>query len=314
MDKNIAELIRVSLMASPEESSMSRRHIVKTLYLTKNSLPEDNRLIHSLPFYWYKQGPFSKNVYDTIHEMVKSSLLKKGKFTTGPYKLNPDLNKPQVEYDDDMQEAVSTVTETIERLPDLPRKIDEIYKDAPYEWYQTYSMEFMNVFKKYHANVTKSRVGNFEPSNTKTLLESLEGTEYTAPHTQEFFDIRLAHNGFCRICNEVLATEHTHKEKGVIKELMNLCTELWDVFAYKVRILHHDDHYDSEITSWNNKYDKELRSLKEKLESAERVHGDMSHRNIPKYIEDGDVASVSNDKDNSVTPVEFRRMLDDMTV
>ena len=307
MDNDVADLVRASLMTSPEGSPMSKTHILDTIYLTKANLPEGNRLVDTLQFYWYKQGPYSQNISDTINKMECCALLLASQhLETKQYRLDHNLDKPQVQHDGDMQEAVSVMTETVRQFPGLRQRTDEIYKNAPYEWYRTYNTEFMNAFKKYQTNITRNGVGNFEPSNTETLLESLEGTEYTAPHTQEFFDIRLAHNGFCRICNEVLATEHTRKDIGIIKELMSLCIELWNIFAYKVRILHHDDHYDSKIDSWNNKYNKELRNLKEKLESAERAYGDIPHRDISKHIEDESVASVSIDKNNSVTPTEFR--------
>ena len=315
MDNDIAELVRASLMTSPEGSPMSKTHILYTIYLMKANLPEGNRLVDTLQFYWYKQGPYSQNISDTINKMECCALLLASQhLETKQYRLDHNLDKPQVQHDGDMQEAVSVMTETVRQFPGLRQRTDEIYKNAPYEWYRTYNTEFMNAFKKYQTNITRNSVSNLEPPNTETLLESLEGTEYTAPHTQEFFDIRLAHNGFCRICNEVLATEHTRKDIGIIKELMSLCIELWNIFAYKVRILHHDGRYDGKIDSWNNKYNKELRNLKEKLECAERIHGVMPHHTVPKYIKDGNVASVGSYKDNSVTPAEFRRMLDDLTV
>ena len=311
MDAEVAELVRVAFEASPPKLAMNRMRILKALYLAKQELPQCNRLERKLPFYWYKHGPHSQIIHDTINALESDSILRRPKRKNPPYTPSPDWVKgPLTRYDDDLQEAASAITKTIKRFPDTASLVDMVCRRAPYKWYHSYHNDFMEAFGKYCDNFTKGK--NAELYNTKApMLHLLTKTEYTAPSNREFFDVRLAHNGFCRICNEVFATDHPSEDQKTFKDLKRLCAALWDVFACKVRILHHDDHYGDNVTYWESHYKSQLKKLKKEVERVEAMRGTVACGGIPRHRE-GRVAGVRSSPANAATPAEFRRVLDDM--
>ena len=64
------------LSESYPKTSVTKKHILKVLYLAKERLPDDNQFKRDLAFYWYKEGPHSEVVYDNLRDMVSNGLVR----------------------------------------------------------------------------------------------------------------------------------------------------------------------------------------------------------------------------------------------
>ncbi len=58
----VMEMIRLSLEYRSGGKGLTRTGVQKVLYELKRSLPEGHRVGESLPYYWFKAGPFSEHV------------------------------------------------------------------------------------------------------------------------------------------------------------------------------------------------------------------------------------------------------------
>ena len=123
---SVQELIRISMQprsGSMNNVSVTREEILQILFLARERLPEKNPLLHALPFYWYKDGPYSKTIDDNLKILVDEKKIHKDKIDRCEvYRPVPEhAQKPIIQHDDFMDAAVHEVRRVVDEFPKCVR-------------------------------------------------------------------------------------------------------------------------------------------------------------------------------------------------
>ena len=89
----VQEAIRVAVhrLSKGGNVGVTKKHILKALFLAKERLPDDNSVKRDLAYYWYMEGPYSEVVYANLEQMVKDGLVKPRKTSKSEtYRLAPE--------------------------------------------------------------------------------------------------------------------------------------------------------------------------------------------------------------------------------
>lgn len=302
----IRELIRVIFdqLAHNEKPSVHKFWVLKILYLVKKQLPQSNPIKDDLAFYWYKYGPFSDvivNILDKDEHINKNS--------DGSYSYSEqDRNTHVMDHDESIREALSKVIPIVEKF----RKSDirkEVYDDAPYQWYESYS-SFKKMLDTYYRHTfEKGRDSN--PYIRADILEALDETLGTKSLEERFTEFRLAYNGFVRMVISILKVPDIENYKDEFYRLCQISEDIWDVFAKGIRTRYHDRYYTDQVEKWELDYQNAVSKLIKDIDQAEET---LKIPDIEDDTPDEDLETFNIDMNNvkSYTPSEMIKKIDEI--
>lgn len=287
----IKELIRLVFVKFSQKGkmSLSKRQILKILYQVKMELPEDNIIKNKLAYYWYKNGPFSKVLYDNFTDMEDNQIHRVDNSPLEIYKYSNDhLRTPLIDIaddiTDDLVEARIILSKKIDQFINMNNLINDIYsKYAPTPFYLTYNINFRNKFDNFCNYILDDNKSLSKNRYKKTEIDdSLTDAVITLHNTKLFFQFRCIFNDFTKALYELLEVKstYTETEKELLSNAKTLHSDIWDVFSYGIRIEEHDEYYNKYKKSWNDKYLEEIN----KLEKDVNIFSNLVFENIQNKI------------------------------
>ena len=185
---------------------------------------------------------------------------------------NAKANFPLVRADQHMDEARSVITEVVDTSIHTETLVNEVYRDAPYQWYATYNLKFKTPFSEFCKSSAGSGPGERRRDN---ILNALDDAVLDFPQFPEFPELYRALMKFTRLLSSFLRASGYAEHKDVFPILESMSNEIWNAFAYGVRIGHHDTYYDNKVDGWIKTYKDALAGLDANLrlhqEKIERV-------------------------------------------
>ena len=219
---------------------ISKKKILKILYIAKCKMCNDNPIKKHLAYYWYLEGVYSEVVDECIDHLVSSSMIKLYKKQTSET-CQFDSNKiciPLVQSNKYVEESRRCINDAVDEFSHIESTANSIYDYAPYVWYKTYKQEFKIKFDNFcnTSNHEKSRYSH------KDILDVLDDAVLDFPPFPDFADLRLIFMDFAKILNAFLRSNFLeHQDKLIM--LQKTCDDIWTAFACGVRIKYHDEYY-----------------------------------------------------------------------
>lgn len=216
------------------------------------SLPENNPVKESLPFYWYKHGPFSEYLTD-----IKQKMIVEGKIVEENGRCTATTNRI-VEHDDNIKLARKNMIAIInESSNNSQRLMDEIYHtDAPCGFY----LSFKNNFDAAVHNFLNDPNTNFKPED---LIDILENSMGDLPNDSIFRNFKYSLRDFIELFAETIQTKSVLEFAAPLQKIIK---EIFNTFANGIRIKNHDEFYDSETEKWRAEFDESVSNLNEKAD------------------------------------------------
>ena len=261
-DRNIQEIIRVTMSHNVTRNIITKKEILKIIFSAKEMLTEQNPYKQSLAFYWYRDGPYSEVIEDNLQMLVDEKKIIRSKTNQREtYRLAPEHNeRPIVQlYDDFIREIVDAVQHVKNKFTDVHDIVQHIYKTAaPTPWYVSYKLEFMPKFESHCKDIKENRKSLYTPEQ---LLDLFDDAVLDVPMDPKFIGIRLVFMDYSKILNAFLRWDEYTSHIDLLDELLEICHNIWNVFAYGMRAYNHDDYYEPHADEWRHKYEEEVRAL-----------------------------------------------------
>ena len=260
---SVQELICVSMQRRPgsTRNATTKREILKTLFLAMERLPDKNPAKRSLAFDWYKDGPYSELIESNLQMLVADRRVTKSKTDNWEtYRLIPEhALRPIVPRDNFMDEAAGEIRRVVDESTDVHAIIRQAYETAgPTPLYVSYRLEFMPKFESHCRDIREGRESRYAP---KQILELLDDAVLDFPTAPGFLGIRMIFMDFAKILNAFLRWDAYRTRSDLLDELSAMCNDMWETFAYGVRVYYHDPYYERRVDGWKRMYEQELREL-----------------------------------------------------
>ena len=246
---------------------ITKRHILKVLFLARERLPDGSNIKRDLAYYWYMEGPYSEVVDANLTLMVADGLVRVYKTNKSQtYQLMPERSLHLVVADADLDAARHEIGLVANENTDVRDAVERTYETAPSKWYATYNLRFKPQFEEHCKDMSAGRESRYA---NRDILEWLEDSVLDYPTVPEFLEHRMIFMDFAKMANAFLRRDLHHAPRDTLKWFSDLCSSMWDTFAYGVRVHHHDPQYDTHIEKWTEMYDDALDKLEH--ETAERM-------------------------------------------
>ena len=275
-DHTMQEMIRVALLSLASKRSYphaTKMEITKVLYDAKGRLPDSNPYNHALAYYWYKDGPFCEPIYASLDSMRASGLVRQNK--TDAYE-NYELNhackyQRLVQGDADMNKVLDVIRDVVTEFVNINDTRSNIYKNAPYRWYETYKSGFLPKFES-HCNAI---LGGRESHYTNAyMIELMDATVRDYPTDAKFETHQRGFMDFVGIVRALLAEQRGFACNVAAESIRALSGMVWDTFTLCVRMAHHDKYYNGHMEKWGQRCKEEAEMLKaEMLKCAKMIVG-----------------------------------------
>ena len=262
--QTVQELVRVvfaRMNTRQKYRNVSKKNILKILFQAKQRLSDDNPIKDELPFYWYKEGPYSTLIYETMDDLQNDGLISLSNSGYNTYLFDRDrINVPMMHSNIHMDEAKAAINSVIAEFTHIGTLVEEIYRTAPYKWYNAYNLKFKIRFNNFCKGVSSSNRSTGTCSR-EDILRDLEDVVLDFPLFPDFLELRRIFMRFARLLDSFLHTDNYLEHKDLFPILQKTSNSIWDVFACGVRIKHHDAHYANNVDNWTEIYKNEINSL-----------------------------------------------------
>lgn len=241
----LQEMIRVAIQGISKAKSgknVTKKEILKVLYLADKDIEDSNVHKKHLAFYWYKDGPMSELIYESLGDMVSAGIVRRHKTDTyETYSLNPEkATRPLIVHDGNMDKIRKIIRNITGNFTGINDTLKKVYDDAPYAWYNTYK-PFVNKFTS--DTYDKSTI------NLDELVDTYPQDGAPALHKQAFM-------GFLGIVRTIDDNP---------TNLKDLCYKIWNVFSEWVRIGKHHPYYEYKVSTWEQKLEDAIESLQKQF-------------------------------------------------
>lgn len=268
-DSKIRELIRILFDESAKtgRDGLSMMQVLKTLYLVKMELPDENPLKQSLAYYWYLRGPTSNVIYYEIKNMKKDGMICHPCKDSETYCLAADILPDASVHDKDMSHASLLIAKHVNSFTGMENMIRDVYDGySPFQFYTAYNLDFRNKFEEYCRCVLGSK-GEDHAHMRNGVLESFDMALLALPAGREFFEFRLLCNDFSKSLRVLLMTELSFDEdmEDDFESARHLCGKVWTAFAYNARLYAYDSHYGQFIQTWKHKCNAVMKNLQDRI-------------------------------------------------
>ena len=239
----------------------SKKAILKILFQAKQHLSDDNPIKNELPFYWYKEGPYSTLIYETIDDLQNKGLISLSNSGYNTYLFDRDrINVPLMHSNMHIDEAKNAIKTVIDEFTHIGALVEEVYRTAPYKWYDTYNLKFKVRFNNFCKGVSSSNRGTGTYSR-EDILRDLEDVVLDFPLFPDFSELYRIFMKFARLLNSFLHTDNCLEHKDLFSILQKISDFIWEVFACGVRIKHRDVYYENNVDDWTEIYNTKINSL-----------------------------------------------------
>lgn len=256
----VQETIRAAMqqLAKDGKPRVTKKHILKVLFLARERLPDDSHIKQDLAYYWYMEGPYSEVVDANMDHMVDAGMVVFRKTARSEtYSLASGQEQPATR-NTELDDAKREIGLVASANPTVRDAIQHAYEAAPFKWYTTYNLEFGPNLGRHFRDILAGRESRYSAQN---VLEQLDDVVLDYPTDRAFMGHRAAFMDYAKMLNAFLRWDSYHTRKDMVEVLYDLCERVWDVFAWGARIRHHDPYYDERVDAWDVKYKQELTEL-----------------------------------------------------
>ena len=272
-DAIVQEMIRIAMqMISARQGypHVTKKQIQEALFQVRERLHHKNPVKRCLAYYWHMDGPYSEKVYAGIEQLVQDGTVMRSKASdTETYRLVPERAlMSRVDHDDHIDEACSEIGRVVEEGIHVGRMLRTAYAGAPFELYRAYNLEFRPKFESHLDAILDGRKSRYTNGD---ILNLLDDAVLAYPPPPKFMEHRRIFMDFVKMLNALLRSDASSMRKDLLKTLQGLSHKVWDVFAYGVRIDHHDPYYDYKVEKWTRMYKRELIRLDDEIRAHMRT-------------------------------------------
>ena len=162
---------------------------------------------------------------------------------------------PLVDHDDHVDKASTEIRGVVEGGAHVGGMIRNIYEGAPYKLYSTYNLQFKPKFDSHCKTILNGRKSMYTNDD---ILDLLDDAVLAYPLPPKFMEHRRVFMDFAKMLNALLRSDASATHTDLLTLLREISHDVWNVFAYGVRIDHHDPSYDYKVKKWTHRYKKEL--------------------------------------------------------
>ncbi|MEZ3145602.1 hypothetical protein [Halobaculum sp. MBLA0143] len=251
----------------PEGAELKYIDAQKIFYLTQRRLDPDNRVAESLPFYWYQHGPMSTAVSHTLQSAKAGGVVDGRTTETGGQVFTPGgEDPPGIAEDEDLAAAEAAIREVLEQY-DVFGNLDErlredIYVDAPYDFQLYYKFEVLPAVEAF------ARDPYYLAEPPEEIQFRLARAEGKTPTDAAFDEWRKRFSWFVTLAETYLAAVD-ESEKRMSETFGRLATDVWELFAKRLRIEEHDEAYADKEAAWELEYENSQQSVDDSLQRFE---------------------------------------------
>ena len=241
--KTTGELIKELLVELREKGiAIDEFRLQKLIYKIKMSLGKDHELYDELPFYWYRDGPYSEVVADEFkHE--QPNLITENGFSI--LKDNCIAQSQLLQEFPQIKEELNIVENRDYFFNQMDK---DIYKDhEPYLFMHKYKYRIYNPVK----NKTLD-IGNEE------LIDKLYFCQGDLPIKGYFYDFKLIYSTFTT--NIDLLNDCGNFDKHW-EELEKIILDIWETFSKGLRVITKDTYYNNYTEKWDKEFKNALTPL-----------------------------------------------------
>ncbi|MCY4490295.1 MAG: hypothetical protein OXC46_02395, partial [Thaumarchaeota archaeon] len=267
--KEMIRLIFDNFRTKKSQHKIPKKTIHKILFNVGKSLPEDNPVKSTIPFYWYLDGPFSETIDHTIRQMKKEKiiLLNDGKYELYTYNTNLQHKRffdHQENNFDKIRNVISSNVSGIGGFSNL-YLVRDVYDDSPILFYPNYKAQFLTHFESYCKYRTTNNLDNH--ITEESLILELGRSVLSIPLTPTFSDFKILFLKFEDVIKKTFEYKNKKNSKYAIalKNLNGYSKEIWVTFAHGARILKHDSYYQDQIAKWEYEFLRKTETLNESM-------------------------------------------------
>jgi hypothetical protein len=233
--------------------------IQKIFYHLRERLEDDdNETKRLLPYYWYIDGPVSDTVQSTVNRgRITGILQSKPTAKTGAgewFELNEDHDGLEPSVSSDAFEVARTEIENVleedyEVFSSHEEKIEEIYDDAPYDFQPYFKFDVLFELERFADGFPWAL-------SPEELSSQISTAEAYLPLELEFEEFNTLFSRYVNTAKRYFDFV-SDEDRQFADRFKQLSESVWRVYCQQLRILEHDQYYDSHTDAWETKYDRE---------------------------------------------------------
>ncbi len=261
----------------------------------------DSKIVRdSMHFYWYKHGPYSEPIRETLHSLESRHILKKeqrGSQCFYMLQAKPSINNA----DSTIQQLSAVVKDTLARhdLYNLDAMLKEVYMQAPLKFQPIFRFEYLQDLAFYKELLFDAEHNeNAMPAIKKKLMKSLYLAEANLPESPRFGGFKTLFSEYAGAIQTVNELYTSEEEKEFVFLSLQTANIIWDTFAYGLRIECHESYYDNRVPQWENDFEKAIMSM----ESSVTAFGDAVSKKAKNFTE-REILPLDNDSQELLTAI-----------
>lgn len=261
--------------------------IQKIFYHLRERLDDDNEIKRLLPYYWYIDGPVSDTVQSAVNRGRSTRLLKSeptAKTGAGEwFELDNEYDSSDLSVDsDDLEVAKSEIENVLEEDYDVfsshEEKIEDIYNDAPYDFQQYFKFDILFELERF----TDGFPWALSTDRLKSQISTAEAYLPLKPEFEEFNTLFSRYVNTAKQYFDFVSEEN----RQFADRFKQLSENVWRVYCQQLRLLEHDQYYDSHTGEWEAEYDRakklmadDIAEFRNLLDSE--IKDEVEHSRIP---------------------------------
>lgn len=271
MEEN-KDILRALIVETLEikEIPLCENTIHKILYKLKQTLPDNNSIKGQIPFYWFLYGPFSEDIRRMLYELTQDNIIEP--LTTANekevFRFKREIAKPNNRDYADAKERLMEILKDVNPFNITPF-IRDIYNTyAPSPFITMFRLDYQDSLKKFYKKIQLGK-------SDSGLLRRLENMIYDC-------ESELIENPLFEQYNSYFSTFVTTADR-----IFDLCPDqeniiylerlsqlgdysVWNTFGKGIRIIVHDEDYNSREKDWIKKYNRVLTNYINDIESFDK--------------------------------------------
>ena len=307
----VQEVLRVVFdqFARAGRHALSKRQILKTVYLAKMDLPDENPLKQQLAYYWYLHGPTSDVVYSALGQMLASKTVSVRQGDYDLYTFSKDLHRRIADHDDSMSEMSLIIIKHVRSFTNMNSMVRDVYvRHSPFQFHISYKLDFKDRFEAFCRQVINLDDG--ARIHGTDILESFRDATLDLCEDKKFFDFEILYNEYSRALHILLDADLVadKRYKKSFELAGSLCDKIWTAFAHNARIHAHDQYYDKFVSNWKCECSKTMEKLQEDLREFSEA---VSALHIPVKRLSKELGTIVDKIEREKTPVSEARPADE---
>ena len=249
---------------------VSRKQVLKALYMAKMDLPPDNPAVAALPYYWYLNGPFSETVYAELSSMISDGSIYRAPDTRfRMFTLGDDITTPT--FEGDLVTAADRVKSHAAGFTTVDDMLKEVYtKYGPYKFYTSYKLNFIPLIESHCDTIID--YGGAPDGTCELALDALTDSLLDIPSGKDFMRFRFALSSYARSLRVLCQVKpgHDSEVRNDAKAARHISSSIWTAFGYHACLYNHDAYYDDHVDEWRARLDGHMETVEQETTDLEK--------------------------------------------